>query len=70
MTTKVFRVVGMHCSSCALRNEMLIGGLEGVEKVRVDVGKEEATITFDPAVVDEAQLAGAVAGEGYILASK
>ncbi len=60
----------MHCASCVLRNEMILGALPGVKNVEAQLDREDVTITFDPALVAEEQFAAAVAAEGYTLTSR
>lgn len=69
MTTKSFRVEGMHCASCVRLIEGALGEVPGVKKATVNLATEEATVTFDP-TVGEQTLASAVQGVGYALKEK
>ena len=42
-------ITGMHCANCAVTIERVVGRLEGVGKVSVNLAHEEALITYDPA---------------------
>ena len=44
---KKIDVKGMSCKSCAEKIEKKVGGLEGVEEVKVDLIKNNALIKFD-----------------------
>jgi Cu+-exporting ATPase len=57
-------IEGMTCSSCAGRVERSLNKLEGVEAT-VNFATERASVEFDPAQVEPAQLLGAVEDVGY-----
>jgi Cu+-exporting ATPase len=57
-------IEGMTCSSCAGRVEKSLNKLDGVEAT-VNFATERATVEFDPARVEPAQLLGAVEEVGY-----
>ncbi|WP_165074315.1 heavy metal translocating P-type ATPase [Paludisphaera rhizosphaerae] len=56
---------GMHCASCVGRVENALKGVAGVEDARVNLATERGTVVVDPARVDPADLAKAVADAGY-----
>ena len=60
-----FPVRGMTCSSCVNRIMRAVSRLDGVTRVRVDLGTETATVLREPALVSNAALAAAVARAGY-----
>ncbi|KKR78982.1 MAG: Heavy metal translocating P-type ATPase, partial [Candidatus Nomurabacteria bacterium GW2011_GWA2_40_9] len=45
--TKIYKVKGMHCASCASIIERAVKKIEGVEEVSVNPGTEDAKISFD-----------------------
>src|SRR4051795_11878804 len=57
-------IEGMTCASCAGRVEKSLNKLQGVEAT-VNFATERATVEFDPAQVEPAQLLGAVEDVGY-----
>ncbi len=57
-------ISGMTCASCATRTERKLNDLEGVS-ASVNYATEKATIDYDPEVVGQAQLVGAVEAAGY-----
>ena len=57
-------ISGMTCASCATRTEKRLNGLDGVS-ASVNYATEKATIDYDPELVDQAQLVGAVEAAGY-----
>ena len=60
-----FPVSGMTCGSCVNRIMKVVGKVDGVTKVSVDLRAETATVRREPALVSNAALAAAVAAAGY-----
>jgi len=60
-----FPVAGMTCGSCVNRITRALRELDGVARVRVDLRRETATVSREPALVSNAALAAAVADAGY-----
>ncbi len=58
-------VTGMHCANCANAVERSLKRLDGTHDVVVNYATERATITYDPQVLDRAQMIGAVEDAGY-----
>lgn len=65
MKTKTITIVGMHCASCAIRNEQSLKKLEGVKDAVVNFATHDATVTFDEKIVQEDALVGAIIRNGY-----
>jgi len=42
------RIKGMHCAACSGRIERVVGGMNGVESVPVNLAAETMTLTYDP----------------------
>jgi len=57
-------VQGMTCASCANRIERKLNKLDGVEAT-VNFAIEQASVTYDPATVEAAQLVDAIEAAGY-----
>jgi Cu+-exporting ATPase len=64
VSTETLALQGMTCATCAVRIERSLNKLDGV-RATVNFATETATIDFDPALVEEAQLIGAVERIGY-----
>ena len=60
-----FPVEGMSCGSCVGQIEHAVRTIEGVRRVRVDLRRETATVSREPALVSNAALAAAVEAAGY-----
>ena len=56
---------GMSCASCAQTIEKALAKTAGVAEAHVNFASEQASVTFDPAVVDRNGLAKAVEKTGY-----
>src|SRR6476620_11812520 len=56
---------GMTCASCVGRVEKALNRMAGVAGAEVNLATEVATVRFDPAQVDLAQLTAAVTKAGY-----
>ena len=60
-----FPVEGMTCVSCVGHIEHALRSVEGVRRVRVDLRRETAAVSREPALVSNAALAAAVEAAGY-----
>ncbi|TAJ99591.1 MAG: heavy-metal-associated domain-containing protein [Chloroflexota bacterium] len=60
-----FPVSGITCGSCVNRITRAVRKLDGVSRVVVDLRRETATVSREPALVSNAALAAAVAEAGY-----
>ncbi len=65
MKTATFSIGGMHCASCAARNERVLNKIAGVLKASVNFGTHSARVEFDDAAVSESSLYAAVIRNGY-----
>jgi copper chaperone CopZ len=60
-----FPVAGMTCVSCINRITRSLRRLDGVERIKVDLGRETVTLRRDRRRVSDEALAAAVAEAGY-----
>jgi P-type Cu+ transporter len=65
MTTATFNIVGMHCASCAVRNERTLKKLKGVFDVTVNLATHSARVEYDDSVVSVDALHDVVVENGY-----
>jgi len=66
MTTRKFRVGGMHCQGCETIIEQSVARLSGIRKVKADYAAGSVTVAFDPAQTDPKQIIDAVGSQGYV----
>lgn len=67
MSESTYKVVGMHCASCAVNIEKTLKKQPGVHKVEVNYGTEEARIDFDQKIATIKQLSKTIEPLGYRL---
>ena len=60
-----FPVAGMTCASCINRITGSLRRVDGVERIKVDLGRETVTLRRDRDRVSDAALSAAVARAGY-----
>ena len=65
MQTETLSVQGMSCAACVGHVTRALEGLDGVQSAQVNLEEQRAVVTYDPAKVGPAQMAEAVAEEGY-----
>jgi Cu+-exporting ATPase len=58
-------ITGMHCANCAFTVERALKKAEGVTDAAVSYATEQASVTFDPAMVKPADLVKRVEDAGY-----
>jgi Cu2+-exporting ATPase/Cu+-exporting ATPase len=67
MNTKIYKVKGMHCASCAGIIEKTFKKTEGVESVEVNYGTETAKVAFDSTKTNPEHLSSKIEKLGYCL---
>ena len=63
--TMLLPVDGMTCASCAARIEKVLARQEGVIRAEVNYGNASATVDYDPAALDPADVVEAIRRTGY-----
>jgi Cu+-exporting ATPase len=58
-------VTGMTCANCSLTVERNLKRMEGVQEAAVNLATEKASVTYDPAVVNEGQFLALIRDIGY-----
>ncbi len=56
---------GVNCPTCVRVIETRVGELAGVDRTQVNFGTERVTVEYDPDVVSEDEIAGAIESTGY-----
>jgi Cu+-exporting ATPase len=60
MTTKTFKIGGMHCAACSSGIEKFMGRQPGVDTVSVNLTTEKMTISYDESVLDATKIVSLV----------
>jgi len=62
---KKFKILGMHCSSCALTIDMDLEELDGVKKAHTSYTKAETEVEFDPQKISDELILETIKKSGY-----
>ena len=62
---KKFKILDMHCSSCALTIDMDLEELDGVKKAHTSYAKAETEVEFDPEKVTDELILKTIKKSGY-----
>ncbi len=63
-------VAGMTCAACARSIELSLADTPGVDRARVNLATNTATVEYDPAVTGVRSLVGAIEGLGFTVPEK
>lgn len=66
----VFKITGMHCTSCVINIEGELEDTDGVKSSRANYAKEHVEVEYDPQKVTESDIVRIVAQLGYSLIPK
>ena len=66
METLKLDVRGMTCGGCSARVQHVLGRLEGVGQIEVQLRPGSVTVLVDPVRVTQAQIVSAVAKVGFV----
>ncbi len=62
---KKFKILDMHCSSCALTIDMDLEEVDGVNSAKTSYAKAETEIEFDPEKVTDDLILETIKKSGY-----
>lgn len=65
MRKDLFDITGMSCSACSARIEKVVGKMEGVEQISVNLLKNNAHISYDESLVSPEAISARVAKLGF-----
>lgn len=65
MRKELFDIKGMSCSACSARIEKVVGKMEGVASINVNLLKNNAHISYDETVVDESAIIAKIEKLGF-----
>ena len=67
---KEFVVDGMHCDGCVKSVTRAVRQMPGVKQVVVSLPDKRATVDYDGAAVNPAEIIGAIVGAGFLARAK
>ncbi len=70
MLKKIYKVEGMHCTSCALSIDEELEEVRGVRKAKTSYARETTEIEFDEGQVVEEEIVAAINRAGYSVKEK
>ena len=65
MIKKKFKIIGMHCTSCAMTIDMDLEDLDGVKSARTSYAKMETEVEFDPEKIKDELIVSTIKSSGY-----
>jgi len=65
MNKEILQITGMTCAACAARIEKVVGKLDGVSNVSVNLATEKAAVSYDPQVTKLSQIKQSIEKIGY-----
>lgn len=65
MKKTILKIVGMHCTSCALTIDLDLEDLPGVKNAKTSYVKQYTEVEYDPQKVSEEQLLETISAAGY-----
>ena len=65
MTKKKFKIMGMHCSSCAITIDMDLEDLDGVKSAKTSYAKAETEVEFDLEKISDELILETIKKSGY-----
>ena len=65
ITKKIFKIEGMHCTSCAMNIDFDLEDLDGIKKAKTSYAKQETEVEFDETKIDSDALIKQIKKTGY-----
>lgn len=62
---KTFKIVDMHCSSCAMNIDFDLEDLEGIKTAKTSYAKQECEVEFDEEKVSDQKIIQTIKETGY-----
>jgi copper chaperone CopZ len=67
MTKQIFKIVGMHCTSCALNIDLDLEEIKGIKSAKTSFAKGTLEVEFEEKLVTYQVISDTVAKTGYQL---
>ena len=65
MIKKIFRISGMHCTSCAMNIDGELEDTEGIKESNTNYAKSKTEVEFDPEKINDKEIAEIIKKVGY-----
>lgn len=63
--TKIFKISGMHCTSCAMNIDGELEDTDGVTEASTNYAKQETRVVYDPSLIEPDKIAEIIRNIGY-----
>lgn len=61
----IFKITGMHCTSCAMNIDGELEDTEGVKESKTSYAKQETEVAFDESRISEKKIQDIIKSVGY-----
>lgn len=65
MTKKLFKIVGMHCASCAMNIDGELEDTKGVKEASTHYAKQQTEVEYDDKEINEKKIVEIIKQAGY-----
>ena len=65
MKKHIFKISGMHCTSCAMNIDLDLEDLPGVKNSQTNYAKQETVVEFDPVQISKSEIESSITKTGY-----
>lgn len=65
MTKKVFKITGMHCTSCAMSIDGELEDTEGVKQANTNYAKQQTEVQFEEEKLNDKKIIEVIKNVGY-----
>lgn len=69
LITKKFKIVGMHCVSCAINIDFDLEDLKGITTAKTNYAKQICEVTYDEKYISEKEIISQINKTGYEVAT-
>lgn len=63
--TKIFKISGMHCTSCAMNIDGELEDTDGVAEASTNYAKQETRVVYDPNLIEPDKITEIISSVGY-----
>ena len=65
MKKAVFKILGMHCTACAMNIDFELEDIEGVKQAKTNYAKAQTEVEYDSQILNEEKIIAAIQKAGY-----